>query len=101
MYRHSLNCFTIACVIALATTIAKSSHAEYRKVGPDMRSEAQVAEDQCASQSAGSKEVIAGSFIAGVIGMAVARDMFIKDCMRSRGFEWQSRKKPRASVKAN
>jgi hypothetical protein len=83
-------------VAGLATVLLlqpQSAFADYKKVGPDKRSAAQIAEDECSAQAQGSGKVIAGTIIAGVIGMMVARDSYIKDCMKARGFERVARKK--------
>ena len=71
----------------------QAAYADYKKVGPDTRSAARIAEEECAAQAQGSGKVIAGTIIAGVIGMMVARDDYIKDCMKARGYERVARKK--------
>lgn len=71
----------------------QNAYADYKKVGPDKRSGAQIAEEECAAQAQGSGKVIAGTIIAGVIGMMVARDSYIKDCMKARGYERVAKKK--------
>ncbi len=83
-------------VAGLATVLLLQPHsafADYKKVGPDTRSAAKIAEDECATQAQGSGKVIAGTIVAGVIGMMVARDSYIKDCMKARGFERVASKK--------
>lgn len=80
---------------ALAVLLLQPQNAiaQYKKVGPDKRTAAQIAEDECAAQASGSGKVIAGTIIAGVIGMAIARDSYIKDCMKTRGYERVARQK--------
>jgi hypothetical protein len=100
MYDRLLGSFVTACLVAAALT--QSASAEYRKVGADKRSTAKVAEDECTAQSVGSSQVIAGQIIGGLIGMAVARDMYVKDCMGDRGYQWHSQNKPaKPKTKAN
>jgi hypothetical protein len=95
MNHQSLTLSVITLVlIGFGVALATPTSAEYRKVGADKRSATQAAEDQCAAESSGSSKVIAGQIIGGLIGMAVARDMFIRDCMKTRGYEWHSQVKP-------
>lgn len=89
-------------VAGLALVLLLQPHtafADYKKIGPDSRSAAQVAEDECSAQASGSGKVIAGTIIAGVIGMAIARDSYIKECMKTRGYERVARKKVDKSKK--
>ena len=69
------------------------AHAEYKKVAPDKRSQAQIAEDECEAQSNGSRQVIVGALLGGLIGQAIGRDNYVKDCMKARGYERVSPKK--------
>ncbi|HTN96291.1 MAG TPA: hypothetical protein VL101_04885 [Nordella sp.] len=84
----------LAGLAAIILLQPQNAYADYKKVGPDSRSGAQIAEDECATQAQGSGKVIAGTIIAGVIGMMVARDSYIKDCMKARGYERVASKKP-------
>lgn len=86
MNHHEFKGLAVACLIALAVQ-APAAHAEYKKVKPDKRSHAQIAEDQCEAQSNGSRQVIVGSLLGGLIGQAIARDGYVKDCMSARGYE--------------
>jgi hypothetical protein len=77
--------------LALASLIvisaAPMAQAEYKKVAPDKRSQAQIAEDECEAQSNGSRQVIVGAVLGGIIGQAIGRDSYVKDCMKARGYE--------------
>lgn len=83
----------MACVMALAGASIGPALADYKKVGPDKRSKAQIAEDECSAQANGSKKVVIGTIAAGLIGMMIARDSYIKDCMESRGYKKIAKKK--------
>jgi hypothetical protein len=77
--------------LALASLIimmaASMAQAEYKKVGPDKRSQAQIDEDECEAQSNGSRQVIVGAILGGLIGQAIGRENYVKDCMKARGYQ--------------
>ncbi len=75
------------CVLALAATSFNPAFADYKKVGPDTRSKAEIAEDECEAQSNGSRQVIVGALLGGLIGQAIGRNNYVKDCMKARGYE--------------
>lgn len=77
----------LGCVAALAATSLNPALADYKKVGPDKRSKAQIAEDECEAQSNGSRQVIVGAVLGGLIGQAIGRNNYVKDCMKARGYE--------------
>ena len=66
--------------------MAPGALAEYKKVGPDKRSQAEIAEDQCEAQSNGSRQVIVGAILGGIIGQEIGRSNYVKDCMAARGY---------------
>lgn len=78
---------TIACVTAMAAASAGPALADYKKIGPDKRSKTQIAEAECEAQSNGSRQIIVGTLLGGLIGQAIARDGYVKDCMKARGYE--------------
>ncbi len=87
-----------------AFVFSGSALADYKKVGKDNRTAAKMAEDECSAMSNGSGKVITGQILGGLIGQAIARGMYVRDCMRERGYEWQAAKKPakqKAKVKQN
>lgn len=73
MNNHQSKWPALLCLLALATA-APMAHAEYKKVAPDKRSQAQIAENECEAQSNGSRRVIVGSLLGGLIGQAIGRD---------------------------
>ena len=73
--------------MAMAATSLNPALADYKKVGPDKRSKAQIAEDECEAQSNGSRQVIVGAVLGGLIGQAIGRSNYVKDCMKARGYE--------------
>ncbi len=77
----------VGCVLALAAPSFNPALAGYKKVGPDKRSKAQIAEDECEAQSNGSRQVIVGTLLGGLIGQAIGRSNYVKDCMKTRGYE--------------
>lgn len=89
------------CMIALAAASAGPAFADYKKVGPDKRSKAQVAENECEAQSNGSRQIIVGTLLGGLIGQAIARDGYVKDCMKARGYERVSPKKKPQKKRSN
>jgi hypothetical protein len=93
MNHLKLRRLALAGLIGLVAAEAPEAHAEYKKVRPDKRSQAQMAEDQCEAQSNGSRQVIVGTVIGGLIGQAIARNDYVKDCMSARGYETVPRQK--------
>ncbi|MGE0239062.1 MAG: hypothetical protein AB7F09_23275 [Parvibaculaceae bacterium] len=91
MKNLKLQGLALASLIGLVT--APEALAQYKKTGPDKRSQAQMAEDQCEAQSNGSRQVIVGTLLGGLIGQAIGRDSYVKDCMKARGYE--KAKRPR------
>jgi len=91
----------MACLIAIVAADAPMAFAEYKKVGPDKRSQAQIAEDECEAQSNGSRQVIVGAVLGGLIGQAIGRNNYVKDCMKARGYEKvpRTQKKPKKPPK--
>jgi len=80
-------------VIALAVASTGPAFADYKKVGPDKRSKAQIAEAECETQSNGSRQIIVGRLLGGLIGQPIARGSYVKDCMKARGYERAPAKK--------
>lgn len=77
----------LAAASLIAMMAAPMAQAEYKKVGPDKRSQAEIAEDECEAQSNGSRQVIIGAVLGGLIGQAIGRENYVKDCMKARGYE--------------
>jgi|SRR5689334_7414214 len=77
----------LGCSLALAAASLDPALADYKKVGADKRSKAQIAEDECEAQSNGSRQVIVGTVLGGLIGQAIGRNNYVKDCMKARGYE--------------
>jgi hypothetical protein len=77
----------LAAASLIAMMAAPMAQAEYKKVGPDKRSQAEIAEDECEAQSNGSRQVIVGAVLGGLIGQAIGRNNYVKDCMKARGYE--------------
>lgn len=77
----------LALASLIVTCAAPMAQADYKKVGPDKRSRAEIAEDECEAQSNGSRQVIIGAVLGGLIGQAIGRENYVKDCMKARGYE--------------
>jgi hypothetical protein len=86
------------CVLAFATATFNPAFADFKKVGPDKRSKAQIAEDECEAQSNGSRQVIVGAVLGGLIGQAIGRNNYVKDCMKARGYERVSAQKKKVNT---
>jgi hypothetical protein len=93
MNHLKLQGLALAGLIGLAVAQAPSAHADYKKVGPDKRSQAQMDEDECEAKSNGSRQVVVGTLLGGLIGQVIARDGYVKDCMKARGYERAPAKK--------
>lgn len=87
MSKLSAPWLAVASLAALMLVQPQIAQADYKKVRPDKRSPAQIAEDKCSAQANGSSKVVISTIAAGLIGMAIARDSYIKDCMASRGYQ--------------
>jgi hypothetical protein len=83
----SRSAVVFGCVLAFAVASFTPAFADYKKVGSDKRSKAQIAEDECEAQSNGSRQVIVGAVLGGLIGQAIGRNNYVKDCMKARGYE--------------
>lgn len=63
------------------------------KAVPDKRTPSEIAHSECSSQASGSKEVILYGLTGGVVGFALARERYMKDCMASRGYKYVPKKR--------
>lgn len=87
MNHLKLQGLALAGLIGITAAQAPAAHAEYKKVGADKRSQVEMAEDQCEAQSNGSRQVVVGTLLGGLVGQVIARDSYVKDCMKARGYE--------------
>lgn len=94
----SRSAVVFGCVLAFAAASFNPAFADYKKTGPDKRSKAQIAEDECEAQSNGSRQVIVGAVLGGLIGQAIGRNNYVKDCMKARGYERVSAQKKKANT---
>jgi hypothetical protein len=89
----------VAGIFAMVGAQAPAALAEYKKIGPDKRSTAQMAENECEAQANGSRQVIIGTVLGGLIGQAIGRQNYVEDCMKERGYEKVKRQRKKASAK--
>ena len=47
----------------------------------------------CSCFTTGSRQIIVGTLLGRLIGQAIARDSYVKDCMKARGYERAPAKK--------
>lgn len=77
----------LGCAIVFTLVSATPAYAGSKKT------DAEIAKAECASEAMGSKEVVITTLAGGLVGMALARDRYIKDCMAGRGYKTVPRRK--------
>lgn len=82
-----------ASLILLLVIEPRISLAGSDGAGHDKRTPAEIARAECSAQANGSKEVVISALAGGIVGMALARDRYIKDCVTSRGYKYVPKKR--------
>lgn len=93
MHCHFSRRLAPAGLVLLLALTPHIGRADEKKGGQDKPTPAEIARSECSAQAGGSKEVILYGLTGGIVGFALARDRYMKDCMASRGYKYIPKKR--------
>lgn len=91
MPRHFWRIF--ASLVVLLVFGMQVGHGDTSKTVPEKRLPADIAHSECSSQASSSKEVVLYGLTGGIVGFALARERYMKECMASRGYKYVPKKR--------